>query len=208
MTLSDIERKNSISHLIGAVTGAFLLAALLIFKKLSLLSAVSYSVYGATFIFVFSMSAAYHGVSSLRAKRVLRFFDHISIYFFIAGTYTPILLLGLRGMYKWILLVVIWSLAALGVLFKLLAFGHFDRYEHLSLAFYLIMGWIALFILKPLYINNSPAVLIWLAAGGLLYSGGSYFYSKDGPEHPHYHLVWHFFILAAAMAQYVAVCRL
>jgi hemolysin III len=196
------ERFNSISHLVGA---AFAVAgtALLVVVAARLgdpWKIVSFSVYGAMLVALYVSSTLYHSLRG-RAKRILRKFDHCSIYLLIAGSYTPFALVSLRGPWGWSLFGAIWSLAVLGLGQEIwLAKGN----RALSLVIYLLMGWLALVAVVPLWLALTPAGFAWLAAGGALYTAGVFFYATDHKVR-HGHGVWHLFVLGGSTAHFFAV---
>ena len=197
--LSTLEKLNTISHLIGAMIGILFLCLLLIFKGNTAVAIAGYSIYGACFIFLFSMSTVYHRP----LKKFFRAFDHISIYLFIAGTYTPIIILGLKGSLRWLFLALIWAVAAAGMVFKIVSYGKYNKYKIFSVILYLLMGWLSVLIIAPLYQNTSLAFILWLVLGGVVYSAGTYFY-KD-TKHQYSHFVWHIFVLVAAIFHFIAI---
>lgn len=161
---------------------------------------VAVSVFGATMVLMYTASTLYHSIPLPRAKRVLRVIDHSLIYFLIAGTYTPFTLVTLHGPWGWSLFGVTWGLAAVGVVFKIFATG---RYEKLSLAIYLGMGWCALAAIKPLLSTLEPGGLILMLAGGLAYSGGVAFYVWERLRY--HHAIWHLFVLAGSVLHFFAI---
>jgi hemolysin III len=134
---------------------------------------------------------------------VLQVVDHCAIYLLIAGTYTPFTLVPLRGPWGWSLFGVVWGLAALGITSKVFFFG---RFPMLSVASYLVMGWLGVIAAGPLLSTLSPAALGWLAAGGVAYSGGVWFFVRD--HQPWHHLLWHVAVLVGAACHAVAVFTL
>ena len=161
---------------------------------------VSFSIYGTSLILLYLASTMYHGFRSKRIKEILRIFDHSAIYLLIAGTYTPFLLVTLRGAWGWSLFGVIWGLALFGILFKLI-FG--PRYEIVSTAFYILMGWVVIIAIKPLIAALPAAGLFWLIAGGLAYTGGVVFYAWE--KLPYNHAIWHAFVLAGSFFHFFAI---
>jgi hemolysin III len=158
------------------------------------------SIFGATLVLMYTASTLYHGIPLPRAKKVLRIIDHSSIYFLIAGTYTPFTLVTLHGEWGWWLFGITWGLALAGVVFKVFLTG---RYENLSLGIYLAMGWSIVLAIKPLLRTLEPGGLVLMLLGGLSYTGGVVFYMKDHKRY--YHAVWHAFVLAGSVLQYFAV---
>lgn len=157
-------------------------------------------VFGFCFLLVFAASTIYHLTSSPKEKRLFKKFDHISIYFFIAGTYTPFLLLFMNDSFGTTLLVILWVLTIAGTLFKIYFTG---KYEILSTIIYLAMGWIML-VGGHRFFDQLPApVLSFVIIGAILYSVGVIFYIWD--KYMYTHAVWHGFVLSAAILHYVAV---
>ncbi|MCF7826924.1 MAG: hemolysin III family protein [Candidatus Marinimicrobia bacterium] len=161
---------------------------------------VSFSIYGASLILLYLASTLYHGFTSPRIKEIFRIVDHTAIYLLIAGTYTPFLLVTLRGPWGWSLFGTIWGLALIGITFKLI-FGH--KYDILSTIFYLLMGWVVVIAIKPLLTALPLAGFLWLAAGGLAYSLGVIFYAWE--KLPYHHAIWHGFVLAGSFFHFFAV---
>ncbi len=158
------------------------------------------SIYGFTFLMLFTFSTMYHGFQQPHVKKVLELFDHISIYFLIAGTYTPFILIYLRNPFGFTLLIILWSLALLGILFKIFFLG---RFEIVSVIIYLAMGWILLVGGKRFFYEMPADVITFIIIGGALYTIGIIFYLWAGFKW--HHAVWHFLVLAAAVCHYVAV---
>jgi hemolysin III len=158
------------------------------------------SVFGATLVLMYTASTLYHSIPLPRAKKVLRIIDHSTIYFLIAGTYTPFTLVTLHGFWGWLLFGITWGLALAGVVFKIYATG---RFEKLSLAIYLGMGWCIVIAIKPLWRTLEPAGLVLMALGGLAYTGGVAFYVWERLRY--HHAIWHAFVLAGSVLQYFAV---
>jgi hemolysin III len=161
---------------------------------------VGASIYGFTFLMLFTFSTTYHGFQHPRVKKVLEIFDHISIYFLIAGTYTPFILIYLRNSFGFTLLITLWSLTLLGILFKIFFVG---RFEIVSLIIYVAMGWILLVGGKRFFSDMPSDVITFIIIGGVLYSVGIIFYLWTSFKW--HHAVWHFLVLAAAVCHYVAI---
>lgn len=196
------EKFNSISHLIGVVlaaTGSVLLIVLAA-RLGDPWKIVSFSIYGAMLLTLYVGSTLYHSARG-PAKDVLRKFDHCAIYLLIAGTYTPFVLVTLRGPWGWSLFGAVWSLAVLGIVQEIW-FAKGARL--LSLAIYVLMGWLALVAIMPLIAALTLAGFAWLAAGGLLYTIGIIFYVYD-KRIRHGHGVWHLFVLGGSVCHYFAV---
>ncbi|HEY0917406.1 MAG TPA: hemolysin III family protein [Solimonas sp.] len=158
------------------------------------------AIFGSTLVLMYAASTLYHSIPLPGAKRVLRVLDHSLIYFLIAGTYTPFTLITLRGPWGWGLFAFTWGLALAGVVFKIFATGKFEK---ISLAIYLLMGWCALVAIKPLLVALEPAALWLVLAGGLTYSGGVVFYTWTSLRY--HHAVWHLFVLGGSVLHFFAI---
>jgi hemolysin III len=196
------ERFNSISHLVGA---GFALAGAVWLVVLAGLVAdpwkiTAFSIYGTTLFALYLFSTLYHALRG-RAKNVLRKFDHCSIYLLIAGSYTPFALVSLRGPWGWSLFGTVWGLALVGIAQEI---WHARGARVLSLVIYVLMGWLALVAVVPLWRSLTPAGFGWLAAGGLLYTLGIVFYATDHKLR-HGHGVWHLFVLGGSSCHFFTV---
>jgi hemolysin III len=169
-------------------------------KNANVPAIVGASIYGFTFLMLFTFSTTYHGFQQPQVKKVLEIFDHISIYFLIAGTYTPFILIYLRNPFGDMLLIILWSLTVLGIFFKIFFTG---RFEIISVIIYIAMGWILLVGGKRFFAAMPSNVITFIIIGGALYSIGIIFYLWNGLKWSH--AVWHFMVLAAAVCHYVAV---
>jgi hemolysin III len=161
---------------------------------------VGASVYGFCFLMLFTFSTLYHSFQQSQVKRTLEIFDHISIYFLIAGTYTPFLLIYLNDTCGITLLVILWTLTLLGITFKIFFTG---RFEIVSLIIYVAMGWILVSGGRRFFNALPHDVLTFLIIGGGLYSAGIFFYVSD--RYKWNHAIWHLLVLAAAICHYIAV---
>lgn len=193
------ERFNSISHLVGAVLAVGGAAMLITLSSLrgDPWRIVGFSVYGAMLVALYVASTLYHALGG-RAKVVFQKLDHCSIYLLIAGSYTPFALVSLQGAWGWWLLGVVWSLAVIGIAQEIwLARGA----RVLSLVIYVLMGWLALVAVVPLWEALGPAGFAWLATGGALYTLGIAFYATDHKLR-HGHGIWHLFVLAGSICHF------
>ena len=193
---------NSISHLVGAVAA---LAGLVVVVVVAAQQGdpwkiVSFSVYGATLFFLYTVSTLYHSLRG-RAKQIFRKLDHYSIYFLIAGTYTPFTLVTLRGAWGWSIFGVVWGLVVVGIVIESLPQTGNRLW---SLGVYILMGWLVLLALKPLLQALPWAGFVWLLLGGLFYTGGVAFYLFD-EKIRHFHGIWHLFVLAGSVSHYVTI---
>jgi hemolysin III len=196
------ETVNSIIHAFGILFGIISIPVLtaLAAKNANVAGIVGASIYGFSFLMLFSFSTMYHGFQHPQIKKVLEILDHISIYFLIAGTYTPFLLIYLNNAFGISLLTVLWSLTALGIVFKIFFIG---RFEIISVIIYLAMGWMMIAGGRRFFNALPQDVLIFIFIGGGLYSIGVVFYLWHRLKW--HHAIWHFFVLAAAVCHYVAV---
>jgi hemolysin III len=160
-------------------------------------------VFGVTALAMFATSVVYHWESSPDRKQRLRKLDHSAIYLLIAGTYTPFTLVAMQGAWGWSLFGVVWTLAVLGVVAKTMV-GF--RYPRLSTALYLGMGWLIVVAIKPLRESLTANEIAWIAAGGLLYTGGVPFYIWKSKRYTH--AVWHLFVLGGVACHFAAVLSL
>jgi hemolysin III len=196
------ERFNSISHGVGtvlaAISGALLVAVTALGGDRRKI--VACGIYAATLLILYLTSTLYHSLRGA-AKEVLRKMDHCAIYLLIAGTYTPFTLVTLRGTLGWTMFGAVWTLALFGIVQELC---HANRARVLSLAVYLVMGWLAVVAIAPLIDALGRAGFAWLAAGGLFYTGGIVFYATDHKVR-NGHGIWHLFVLAGSACHYIAV---
>jgi hemolysin III len=161
---------------------------------------VGFTVFGSTLVLLYSTSTLYHALSVPRAKRLFRILDHAAIYLLIAGTYTPFMLGALRGVWGWVLLGAIWGVAGIGITLKATGGRRFPRW---STAVYILMGWMVLVMLRPLLAHVATAGILWLVAGGLLYTAGVIFFAWTQLRYGH--MVWHLFVLAGSTCHFCAV---
>lgn len=198
------EIANSITHGLGLILSLIGLPVLIItsLNRGDVINVIGASVFGGTLVALYLASTLYHSIPAPRAKRVLRILDHVAIFLLIAGTYTPFTLGVLRGAWGWTLFGIVWGLAAVGILFKVVL-G--TRFPNASTIFYLAMGWLIVVAARPLMLNMPTAGLWLLAAGGLAYTFGVVFFVLD---HRRYmHAVWHLFVMAGSACHFVAVLR-
>ena len=195
------ELANSLTHGAGVVASVVATTVLIVLAARSGAAAVvGASVFGASLILLYTASTLYHWVRSPGARARLKVFDHCAIYVLIAGTYTPFMLVGLRGGWGWSLFGVIWGLAAAGIVFKLFWTGRFPR---ISTAIYLAMGWLIVIAAVPAIRALSPVTLGWLFVGGMAYTVGTVFYHNR--RIPYAHAIWHVFVLTGSASHAIAV---
>ena len=196
------ERFNSISHLVGAtlaLAGSVILIVLASYKG-DVWKIVSFSIYGASLFALYTLSTLYHSLRG-RAKEIFQKLDHIAIYLLIAGTYTPMTLVALRGAWGWSLFGTVWGLAILGIILD--AF-HRQGQRVYQMVIYFIMGWLIVIASYPLIQTLPLGGLLWLLAGGLFYSGGIIFYALD-ERLRHAHGIWHLFVLMGSISHYMLI---
>jgi len=197
------EIANTATHALGMLLGVVGLVLLLV-KSLEqnadTMTLASMAIYGSSMIVLFLASTLYHAIPNPRAKRALKTFDHCAIYLLIAGSYTPFLLVSLRTPLAVGLMVVIWSIALVGIIMKL-AFVY--RFKKLSLVTYLLMGWLSLIVIYQLAMNLEMGGLVLLGIGGLIYSLGVVFYVAK--RIPYNHAIWHGFVLAGCACHFFAI---
>lgn len=196
------ERFNSISHLIGAVLALAGLVLIVVFASIEgdPWKIVSAGIYGASLFLLFLVSTLYHSFRG-RVKRVFELCDYCFIYVLIAGSYTPLALVTLRGGWGWSLLGVSWGLAAAGIAIEV---TRVDPRRRLSMMLYLLMGWIIVVALVPLLKHMPLPGFVLLCSGGVTYSVGIVFYLLDHKV-KHFHGVWHLLVVAASICIYIAV---
>ena len=196
------ERLNGGTHLLGSLLAVAALVTLVTIAARAgdPWKVVGASIFGATLVLLYAVSTLYHSLRG-RAKAVLRKLDHCAIYLLIAGTYTPFALVTLRGPWGWSIFGVVWGLAVLGIAQELtLARGR----RWLSLAIYVVMGWLGLVAAVPLWTGLTSAGFAWLAAGGATYTLGVVFFLLD-ERWPLMHGVWHLFVLGGSASHFVTV---
>ncbi len=197
------ERLNSITHIAGtglALAGLAILVAYAAIKG-DAWKIVSFSIYGVTLVILYSFSSLYHSFRG-KAKHIFQKLDHAAIYLLIAGTYTPFTLVSLRGAWGWSMFGVIWLLAIIGLTQDILLK---KRNQILSVSIYVLMGWLALAVLRPLGRVLPASGLLWLVGGGILYTAGIIFYALDSRVFKYSHGIFHFFVLGGSICHYIAI---
>lgn len=196
--LEKEEKLNTLSHALGIILGLIGFVVLyLINDGHNSYGIFSISVYSFTFVLLFTASTLYHRVRDPKLKNKLRILDHISIYFLIAGTYTPVALIMLEKGNGWLLFYTVWGIAAVGTLMKLFYTG---KYEFISLLLYLIMGWLIVLDLENLLGQTTTIGLGTLFLGGAFYTIGILFYAIE--RIPYNHFIWHLFVLGGAISHW------
>ena len=199
------EKFNSITHLVGAILaliGFFALLVVGIAQKDTVL-VVSFSVFGATLILLYTASTLYHSFRPPKLKKLFQKLDHVSIYLLIAGTYTPYMMVSLRDGNGPLLLAIVWSLALFGILLDLLSPR---RIEILQIVIYLIMGWVCVFEYSSLKAIIPSAGILLLTVGGIAYTVGIIFYVLDDMNKlRHAHGIWHLFVLLGSTCHFISI---
>ena len=161
---------------------------------------VSFTIFGVTMVLLYTASTIYHALTPPRAKNVFKVLDHSFIYLLIAGSYTPFLLVSLRGGWGWTLFGVVWGVTIVGMVFKVWFAG---RFRLVSTLLYIGLGWLCIIAVKPMMASVPGPGLAWLLAGGIAYTGGSVFYLWRGMRF--HHAIWHVFVLLGTACHFVAV---
>ncbi|RFU68262.1 hemolysin III family protein [Bacillus sp. V59.32b] len=196
------ELVNAITHGIGVLLSITALVFLIIFSSQegSAWHVVAATIYGVSMLVLYTSSTLVHSFPPGKAKDIFEIFDHSAIYFFIAGTYTPFMLIVLNGALGWTLLGIVWGVALVGVVFK--AF-FVKKFLYLSTVLYIAMGWLIVVAWNPMAATIPAAGMQLLMAGGLLYTLGAVFYVWRG--FPFHHAVWHLFVIGGTAAHFFAV---
>ncbi|PYQ27761.1 MAG: hemolysin III [Acidobacteria bacterium] len=198
------ERFNSITHLVGTVLALIGASALVTSaaQHADARTITAVGVYGGMLVILYVSSTLYHSLVGV-AKRVFHVFDHCTIYLLIAGTYTPFMLVTLRGPWGWTLFALVWTLALAGVLKDALLHG---RFRWISIVLYMLMGWLVVVAIGPLRHALPAAGIAWLLVGGIAYTVGMIFFALSKRVR-YTHGVWHLFVLGGSVCHYVAVYR-
>lgn len=194
---------NSVIHGLGIALSVAGLAVLAGFSARygDVWTIVSTAIFGVSMILLYTASTLYHAIPYPNAKKILKKFDHIAIYYLIAGSYTPFLLVNMRGAIGWSIFGVIWSLALIGTVLKLVTSGSGTKIWSISL--YLIMGWMIVFASKELFAKISTTAVVFLILGGLFYTLGVAFYVWKSKKYTH--AIWHFMVLAGTIMHFFAI---
>jgi hemolysin III len=196
------EVANTLTHGVGLLLSIAALAALvmLAWQRASVWHFTGCAIYGATQVILYAASTLYHGIQTPHLKHRFRQIDQIAIYLLIAGTYTPFLLVTLRGFWGYLLLTIVWGLAVFGIVFKLV---FVNRYKAVTMVLYLAIGWAAIIAIKPIFALVPPVGLAWIGAGGSAYMLGLVFFAWE--RLPFNHVIWHIFVLAGSGCFFLAV---
>ncbi len=193
---------NSISHGAGSLLAVGGTVVLIIFSAIfsDAWAVVSSAIYGASLIILYTMSTLYHAITNEKAKKFFRIMDHNTIFFLIAGTYTPITLSVMGGALGWVLFGIVWGAAAIGIVFNSI---DLEKFSKPSIVCYVLMGWVVIFAIKPLIEATSPFFLVFLLLGGIFYTLGIIFYAIKKIKY--FHSVWHLFTVAGSAFHYFAI---
>lgn len=199
------EIANSITHGIGVALSVAGLIVLVVLAAIygDVWRVVSFSIYGGSLILLYLASTLYHSLQHPKVKQVLRKFDHAAIYVLIAGTYTPFLLVSMRGSWGWPLFILIWGMAVAGIVWKMFFLG---KLEILATIIYILMGWMCVFLFKDMMATIPPLGVTMLIAGGIVYTAGVIFYAWE--KLPYNHAIWHLFVLGGSICHFVAISSL
>lgn len=199
------EMASAVTHGIGLVASVVGGAVLLILAvgSADAWRVASTALFCTTLVLLYAASTLYHAARSGHLRARLKLLDHCAIYLLIAGSYTPFALVGLRGGWGWSLFGVVWGLAVVGIVFKILFIG---RFQYLSTAAYVAMGWLALVATPAMLRYLEPATLAWLVAGGVIYTAGTWFYLNRRLRFSH--PIWHLFVIGGSVCHGIAVATL
>lgn len=198
------ELANAISHGLGVLFCIIAMPIVLAitYDSNDLSTFYSVAAFAIGMFLVYSCSTFYHFVQKEKSKNLLKIADHISIYFLIAGTYTPLMIKYLPSETAFIFLTTMWTVVFLGMFFKIF---FINRFEWLSVVLYLIMGWMIVFVIKPLIDTVPLEVFWWILGGGLSYTIGVYFYVKSYKLY--FHTIWHGFVLLGTILHFIAIYK-
>ncbi len=193
---------NSVTHGVGSLLSIAGTAVLIVIAAIysNAWGVVSCAVYGASLIILYTMSTLYHAITNAKAKAFFRIMDHNTIFFLIAGTYTPITLVTLHGAFGWVLFGIVWGAAVLGIVFTSI---NLEKFRKPSVVCYIAMGWVIIIAIKPMLEHVPPLSLWFLLIGGLLYTIGIIFYAIKRVKY--FHSVWHIFTVAGSVFHYFSI---
>ena len=193
---------NSVSHGTGGLLSIAGTAVLIVLAAIysNAWGVVSSAIFGASLIILYTMSTLYHAITNPKAKKFFRIMDHNTIFFLIAGTYTPITLVPLRGAFGWVLFGIVWGAAILGIVLNSI---DLEKFRKPSVVCYIAMGWVVIIAVKPMIEKVYPLSLWFILIGGLFYTVGVIFYVKKNKKY--FHSIWHLFTIAGSVFHYFAV---
>lgn len=193
---------NSVSHGLGGGLSIAGTVVLIVFAAIysNAWGVVASAIYGSSLIILYTMSTLYHAITNRRAKAFFRIMDHNTIFFLIAGTYTPITLVPLRGAFGWVLFGVIWAAAILGIVLNSI---DLEKFRKPSVVCYILMGWAVIFAIRPMLRSVNKLSLLFLLIGGLFYTIGVIFYVMKKKRY--FHSIWHLFTIGGSVFHWFAV---
>ena len=205
------EISNSITHGIGSLLSIAALVIMVVVAAIhhNTIGVVTSAIFGASLIILYTMSTLYHAISNEKAKKVLKVFDHCTIYLLIAGSYTPFTLVALRSINSakaWVIFSIVWAIAVFGIV--MYAFFK-NRFKVLNIVSYIVMGWVVLIALPEIIqffkVNNAMAGFYLLLAGGLSYKLVVIFYLLQKKNLRYFHTIWHLFVLGGSICHFLSV---
>lgn len=205
------EISNSITHGIGSLLSIAALVIMVVVAAIhhNTIGVVTSAIFGASLIILYTMSTLYHAISNEKAKKVLKVFDHCTIYLLIAGSYTPFTLVALRSVdptKAWVIFSIVWAIAVFGIV--LYAFFK-NKFKVLNIVSYIVMGWVVVIaipeIIQFFKINDAMAGFYLLLAGGLSYTLGVIFYALQTKNLRYFHTIWHLFVLGGSICHFLSV---
>lgn len=193
---------NSVSHGAGGLLSIAGTVVLIVFAAIysNAWGVVSSAIYGASMIILYTMSTLYHAITNPKAKKFFRIMDHNTIFFLIAGTYTPITLVALRGALGWVLFGVVWAAAILGIVLNSI---DLEKFRKPSVACYIAMGWVIIFAIKPMLESTPKITMTFLLIGGAFYTVGVIFYAIKKVKY--FHSIWHLFTIGGTVFHWFAI---
>ncbi len=193
---------NSVTHGVGSLLSIAGTAVLIVLAAIysDAWGVVSSAIYGGSLIILYTMSTLYHAITNNKAKKFFRIMDHDTIFFLIAGTYTPITLIPLRGGLGWTLFGIVWGAAVLGIVMNSI---NLEKFRKPSIVCYIAMGWVVIIAIKPMLESCSPLSLWFLLIGGICYTGGIIFYALKSKKY--FHSIWHIFTVAGSVFHYFSI---
>lgn len=205
------EISNSITHGIGSLLSIAALVIMVVVAAIhhNTVGVVTSAIFGASLIILYTMSTLYHAISNEKAKKVLKVFDHCTIYLLIAGSYTPFTLVALRSVdptKAWVIFSIVWAIAVFGIV--LYAFFK-NKFKVLNIVSYIVMGWVVVIaipeIIQFFKMNDAMAGFYLLLAGGLSYTLGVIFYALQTKNLRYFHTIWHLFVLGGSICHFLSV---
>lgn len=193
------EISHSVTHGIGTALSiaGLVISVVMAAQTGDALKILSFVIFGVSMILLYTASTLYHAFTHKKVKNVFRYMDHIAIFILIAGTYTPIALILLKGAWGWTLFGLAWGFAIAGIIYQAV---FLNRFKWISISIYLGMGWLAVVAIQPLMAVMPFGLFLWILAGGLFYTLGSVFYLIDSIKF--FHFIWHLFVIAGTVCHF------